>query len=206
MTSPLRPAIGEHFLDSGPLFCLGGSPVLAELFDAHMLRDSRVVAAVVGEVNRNSTLVVPPVGPHPKRRLKQAANAARGRYKLLLASASNVPSPTPVLLTSIKADLAESAKRKLGPGRSLHPAQNDGEAESIYWAATNAMEIVTNDGDAHRIAGERNVVSSSFVEVARHLVRLQKAVKRSEIYKELSTLSHHEIYPGEHITSELDLV
>ena len=47
MTAPQRAQIGDHYLDSGPLFCLGGSQVLADLFDAHFLPRSKVVGAVV---------------------------------------------------------------------------------------------------------------------------------------------------------------
>jgi len=180
--------------------------VLADLFDSHFLEKSKVVAAVVGEVVRNATLVLPPVGPHEKRYLHQSAKVVRGRYKVLLASAAPTPSPIPELLASVKADLAASAQRKLKAGQTLHPNANDGEAESVYWAATNSIEVVTNDGDAHLLARKHKVASSTFVEVARYMVIAQKLVGRHAIFKELMTLSSRSIFPGEHITSELDLV
>lgn len=199
-------SLGWHYLDAGPLFCLGGSHVLAELFDAHHLANSKVAAAVVGEVVRNATLILPPVGPHPKRNLRQSAKNARGRYKVLLASATPAPVPEPPLLSAIKADLTSSAKAKLKIGESLHPNANDGEAESIYSAVTESAAVVTNDADAHSVAGKHKVVSSTFVDVARHMVRSQKVVGRRTIFNELMTLSNRSIFPGEHITSELDLV
>lgn len=206
VTAPKRPQIGDHYLDAGPLFCLGGSQVLAELFDEHFLSRSLVAAAVVGEVNHNADLLIPPVGPHPKRGVKQAARNARGRYKALLASAKVVPSPEPPQLSTIRADLRTRAQAHLKPGQSLHQAKNDGEAESVYWAALESAEVVSNDGDAHALAAKHGVTSSTFVEVARHLVKAQKAVRRRDIYRELATLSSRDIFPGEHITGELDLV
>lgn len=206
MTAPKRSQIGSHFLDSGPLFCLGASQVLADLFDAHLLPKSKVVAAVVAEVTHNATLLLPPVGPHPKRRVQQAARAVRGRYKVLLSAARSVPSPEPGLLISMKTDLRSRAQVRLRRGEVLHPLKNDGEAESVYWAASESVEVISNDADAHLLARKHKVPSSTFVEVARHLVKAQKAVKRSEIYKELATLSSRGIFPGEHITGELDLV
>lgn len=206
MSALKRPAIEGHYLDSGPLLCLGGSQVLADLFDAHLLPKSKVVAAVVAEVTYNAALVLPPVGPHPKRRVQQAARVVRGRYKQLLSAATSVPNPEPGLLSSMKTDLRNRAQAKLKLGGVLHPLKNDGEAESVYWAASEAVEVISNDADAHLLARKHKVPSSTFVEVARHLVRTQKAVKRSEIYKELATLSSRGIFPGEHITSELDLV
>lgn len=206
MTAPKRPQIGEHYLDAGPLLCLGGSPVLAELFDQHFLSRSKVVAAVVGEVNHNADLPLPAVGPHRKRKVKQAARNARGRYKALLASATSPPDPEPTRLTDIKADLRTRALKRLAPGETLHPLKNDGEAECVYWAAQEGVEVISNDGDAHALAVKHRVVSITFVEVARHLVKAQKVVRRRDIYKELATLSGWDIFPGEHIYSELDLV
>lgn len=206
MTAPRRPQIGHHYLDSGPLFCLGGSSVLADLFDAHLLAKSRVAAAVVREVDRNATLILPPVGPHPKRKVKQSARIVRGRYKALLAAAAPTPAPVPQLLASIKTDLTISAAKKLNAGQASHPNAHDGESESLYWAATQSVELVTNDGDAYRIARKYRVPSSTLVEVARHLVKAQKVVGRRAVFNELMTLSKHQIFPGEHITNELDLV
>ena len=205
MSPPKRIQLGRHYLDAGPLFCLGGSKVLAELFDAHHLSNSKVAAAVVGEVVRNATLILPPVGPHPKRNLRQAAKNARGRYKVLLASATPTPAPEPPLLSAIKADLTTSAKTKLKAGETLHPNANDGEAESVYSAVIESVAVVTNDADAHTVAGKHQVVASTFVEVARHMARVQKGVSRRTIFNELMTLSNRSIFPGEHITSELDL-
>lgn len=201
-----KPAgVRHHYLDSGPLFCLGGSPVLAELFDAHHLTNSKVVEAVVGEVVRNAILILPPVGPHPKRHLRQAAKNARGRYKALLADAMPTPSPAPDLLASIKADLRLRGAAKLRQGESMHPAAHEGEAESIFAAATESAAIVTNDTDAHAVARTNKVRSVTFVGVARSLVRLQRDVSRRVIFNELMALGRRDIFPGEHITSELDL-
>ena len=206
MTAPKRPQIGDHYLDTGPLFCLGGSQILAELFDETFLSKSRVAAAVVDEVNRNADLSIPPVGPHPKRGVKQAARNARGRYKALLAIAKVVPTPEPSQLSKVRQDLRARAQKQLGPGQTLHPAKNDGEAETVYWASLENCEVVSNDGDAHALATKHGITSSTFVEVARHLVKVQKAVKRKSIYSELVALSSRGIFPGEHLYSELDLV
>ena len=204
--SPGRPTGPKgHYLDAGPLLCLGGSPVLADLFDAHHLANSRVVEAVVGEIVRNAMLILPPVGPHPKRHVRQAAKNARGRYRALLAAATPTPSPEPNLLTSIKADLHRRGAAKLKAGETMHPAAHEGEAESIYAAVTESTAIVTNDGDAHSVARSQGVLSVSFVGVARSLGRSQRDVSRRVIFKELMTLSRRDIFPGEHITSELDL-
>lgn len=194
-----------HYLDSGPLLCLGGSPVLAELFDAHHLANSRVVEAVVDEIVRNAMLILPPVGPHPKRHVRQAAKNARGRYKALLAAATPTPSPEPNLLTAIKADLHRRAAAKLKAGETTHPSAHEGEAESIYASVTESAAIVTNDGDAHSVAWANSVPSVSFVGIARSLGRSQRDVSRRVIFKELMTLSRRGVFPGEHITSELDL-
>ncbi|MET4580995.1 hypothetical protein ABIE21_000485 [Conyzicola nivalis] len=180
--------------------------MLADLFDSHFLNKSKVVAAVAGEVVRNATLVLPPIGPHQKRHLHKSAKVVRGRYKELLASATPSPSPVPTLLASVKAELTVSGKLKLKAGQTLHANANDGEAESIYWAATGSIDVITNDGDAHLLAEKHHVSSSTFVEVARHMVMSQKLVGRHAIFRELMTLSNRSIFPGEHITSELDLV
>ena len=50
------------------------------------------------------------------------------------------------------------------------------------------------------------MTSSTFVEVTRHLVKVQKTVKHKAVYRELTALSSRDIFPGEHIYSELDLV
>lgn len=202
---PLGP-LGGHYLDAGPVFCLGGSQILAELFDAHHLANSKVAPAVVGEVVRNALLILPPAGPHPKRNLRQAAKNARGRYKVLLASATPVPETEPPLLSAIKAELTSSSKMKLKAGESRHPNANDGEAESIYSAVTESAALVTNDADAHTVARKCKVVSITFVDVARNMVRAQRVIGRRTIFNELMTLSNRSIFPGEHITSELDLV
>lgn len=206
MTGPKRTQIGDHYLDTGPLLCLGGSPLLAELFDDHLLQGSRVVAAVVGEVNQRADRSLPPGHRPNEQKVKQAARNARGRYKPLLGGAKAVPDPEPVQLSTIKADLRDRAEKQLLAGQTLHPLKNAGEAESVYWAATEGVEIVANDGDAHALAAQHGVISSTFVEVARHLVKAQKTVKHREIYKELATLSGRDIFPGEHLYSELDLV
>jgi hypothetical protein len=206
LTASRESLIAAHYLDSGPLFCLGGSKVLADLFDEHFLRESEVVAAVVGEVNRNAMLVLPAVGPHKKRYLHQSAKVVRGRYKLLLESAVPVPAPVPDLLASMKADLIASAQAKYPIGKMLHPDEHDGEAECVFWAAANSREVVTNDGDAHELARKHHVASSTFVEVARQMVVAQKLVGRNVVFQELMTLSNRSIFPSEHITSELDLV
>lgn len=206
MTAPQRAQIGDHYLDSGPLFCLGGSQVLADLFDAHFLPRSKVVGAVVAEVAHNANLVLPPVGPHRKRGVKQAARVVQGRYKQLIAAAEVVPTPEPVLLGAMKTELQTRALATLPPGTSLHPLKNDGEAESVFWAKSTTAEVIANDADAHSLAAKHGVTSSSFVEVARHLVKVQKTVKHKAIYRELAALSSRDIFPGEHLYSELDLV
>lgn len=206
MAAPGRPQIGDHYLDSGPLFCLGGSKILADLFDAHFLPRSRVVGAVVGEVNYNANLLLPAVGHHPKRRVKQAARNARGRYKVLLSHAKAAPSPEPPALSTIKAELHTRSLAMLKPGQSPQPLKNAGEAECLYWAGVESAEIISNDSDAHVLAATRTIISSSFVEVARHLVTAQKLVKPRAIFNELAMLASRDIFPGEHITSELDLI
>jgi hypothetical protein len=187
------------------MLCLGGSRILADLFDDLLLKDSRVAAAVVSEIVRNATLVLPSVGPHPKRYLHQSAKIARGRYKELLGTAESTPAPPPELLAQLKSELTRRSSAKLASGQNLHPSANDGEAESVYWAVTESAEVLTNDGDAHEVAASRRVPTSTFVEVARHFVTHQKVVGRRAIFTELMTLSSRNIYPGEHITSELDL-
>ena len=206
MTAPKRAQIGDHYLDSGPLFCLGGSQVLADLFDAHFLPRSKVVAAVVAEIAYNATLILPPVGPHRKRGVKQAARVVQGRYKQLIAAAQAVPTAEPALLGAMKTELETRARATLQPGASLHPRKNDGEAESIFWAKVGSAEVIANDADAHFLAARHGVTSSTFVEVARHLVKIQKAVKHKAVYRELAALSSRDIFPGEHLYSELDLV
>jgi hypothetical protein len=180
--------------------------VLAELFDEYLLAGSRVVAAVAGEVDYNADLIIPAVGYHPKRTVKQAARRARGRYKSLLADAKATPAPEPAELTAIKDELHQRAVQKSGRYQKNHPRSNAGEAESVYWAILESREIVSNDSDAHVLAAKHKLASSSFVEVSRHLVKAQKAVRPREIFKELATLASRGIFPGENITSELDLV
>lgn len=206
MTPPKRPQIGSHYLDSGPLFCLGGSEVLADLFDVHVLPRSHVVGAVVAEVAHNANLVLPPVGPHRKRGVKQAARVVQGRYRQLISAAEVVPTPAPALLADMKTELQARAHATLQPGTSLHPLKNDGEVESVFRAKNAMAEVIANDADAHFLAARHGVISSTFVEVARHLVKAQKAVKRNAIYRELAALTNRDIFPGEHLYSELDLI
>ncbi|MDN6411055.1 MAG: hypothetical protein L0K07_06690 [Yaniella sp.] len=205
MNAVAKVQVVKHYLDAGPLFCLGSSEVLADLFDVHWLGESNVVAAVVSEIGRNADLVLPAVGPNDKRDLKKSARVVRGRYKTLLASAKQVPTPEPEALSVMNDELCERDQDETGVSGNAHPRKNDGEVESVYWAIADSAQLVSNDKHAHYLACKYGVISLNFVEVTRRLIGGQKLVSRRAAYKEIVGLARRKIYPGEHVAGVLDL-
>lgn len=202
--------LASHFLDTGPLLCLGlstkatGGLVIADYYDAEFLCDARVVEAVAAELARQASEQLRPGDSKMKGHRKKAAGAAKYRYKSLLESAVARPSPAPADLEQIEKALTELAKLK-SPGNTSGPEKHKGEAESIHWAAGEKASLVACDNDARRVAKYKNVPSATFVEVVRRVGRRRKDVTTSALYDSLQAIAVAGIDIGERLTSPLDL-
>ena len=99
-------AIGPHLLDAGPVLCLGGSPVIADLYDTHFASDGAVVEVVADEVRGWSSVYLAPGDPHRIGGVKRAGGGAVSRYgKTLLSAAIPTPAPEPADIALIRQDL-----------------------------------------------------------------------------------------------------
>jgi len=194
-------SLGVHFLDTGPLLCLGGSNRLAEMFDAGYLSLARVVEAVVQEIRRKAT------EPPPQRGtgVRKAARAVQGRYRATLLTQA-IPSSVAESseLCKIRDTLSTLAQEDR-PNKGLHPSENLGEAECIHWAVLQSADLVTCDAVARKAAHQFYVTCWSFVDVVRVALADQTGVRRNEAYRDLLTLERSDINTGEHIYSQLDL-
>ncbi|RII94877.1 hypothetical protein [Clavibacter californiensis] len=193
-------------MDTGPLFCLGASTLIAELYDSHYRDDAVVVAAVKHEVQRNAERRVPPGDPARKGFVTQAAKASQRRYALLLARAVPRPEPTPQALTDIEAHLLQLALNKSRNGR-VHPDANRGEAESLYEAEFHGTTLIANEDDAVRVAkARRNAPVENFVDVVRRLRHERHTVSPQQLVNELTRLTRQGIDIGDTVTGVTDLV
>lgn len=202
--------VGVHFLDAGPLLCLGRSHAaagdfnLAEFYDAEFLANARVVEAVKKELSRQAAEPLQAGSPKMKGVRKKAAGSASHHYKQLLATAVLRPSPIPDRLERIEGALAALAERKK-PGYRPHPHEHRGEAESIHWAAAHRAGLVACDGDAHSVAESHDVPSMTFVEVMRRVAKRRKDVDRNALFRALQNIAVSQIDIGERLNSPLDL-
>jgi hypothetical protein len=198
-------ALGQHLLDSGPLLCLGGSPLIADLYDAHFGASGGVVAVVAEEVRRLAKERVAPGDPRRIGPRQKAGTAAVGRYqRTLFASVIEPPSPEPEEIADILQALEDHATRKR-PGRQPRAGEHAGETYSIYEAETRVLRFVANDDGARHVAGIRKVKHESFVGVAHRLAKCQQDVKPKQLVKELQRLSRAGIDTGDVVHSVLDL-
>ncbi len=204
MTATSDDGLGTHYLDTGPLFCLGGSQTIADLYDAAHLADARVVEAVVGEVRRRAAARTPPGDPDRRGGADRAARAAAKRYYKLLQTAVPRPDPVPAELAEVEADLLTRAQQK-HPDKSFHPAEHRGESESIHAAEGSGDAFVFCDIDAGRVARARGVLTETFTDIASRLAHAQHEVKPKRIAKELQTLASNGIDIGGDVRSALDL-
>ena len=198
-------AVGQHLLDSGPLLCLGGSPVIADLYDEHFGADGGVVAVVVDEVRRIAGERVAPSDPRRLGPRQRAGSAAVSRYKrTLFSTAIASPSTEPAEIADILRALEDHANRKR-PGRASRAGEHAGETYSIYEAEARSIRFVANDDGARHVAGIRAVAHESFVDIARRLTKCQQEVKPKQLVKELQRLVHGGIDTGDVVHSVLDL-
>lgn len=203
MSSLRRTILGNHYLDTGPLFCFGDSQKMFDLYHEHFIGKARVAKAVVSEVDRNADKVIPGSALHDRAatKKKQAAKNARGMFRGLFSKAKTRP-PDDDLLASIKDSLdAWTSQREEG---YRHEQKNAGELESIYWARKEPARFVTNDRGAHDAAKKHEVHSLDFVDVARYLARCQGEVSRDAIFKELQRVRKDDIDVGEDLSGLLD--
>lgn len=152
--------IGIHFLDTGPLLCLGGLLVevtdkhakkrkkgkrtekkaeprflgLLECYDDQMLKDARVVDAVWHELvqhSKRSRYEDGSYGPGgPSERV--AAQKALNRYSgSLLAQAKLLHASDGVLLDDIRKSLSSRSRIRAGKRSVAHEPSNVGEAHTI---------------------------------------------------------------------------
>lgn len=198
-------AVGRHLLDSGPLLCLGGSSIIADLYDFHFAADGGVVAVVVDEVRRIATERVPPGDPRRIAPRQRAGSAAVSRYgHSLFTAAIATPSIDPDEIADILQALEYHATRKR-PGRTMSPGEHAGETYSIYEAEVRSLRFVANDDGARHVAGLRSVAHESFVDLAVRLAKCQQEVKPKQLVRELQRLAHAGIDTGDVVHSVLDL-
>jgi hypothetical protein len=198
-------AIGSHLLDAGPMLCLGGSSVMADLYDAHFAADGAIVAVVEDEVRGWASAYVAPGDPRRIGGVKRAGTAAVARYaSTLFTAAIPTPDPEPTAVLALRQDLEEHANRKR-PGRESRPNEHAGEAYSIHEAAQRGVLFVSNDDGARQVAHMRSVAHESFVDVMRRLVKLQQEVNRKQILKEMQRLVLNGVDVGDVVNSVLDL-
>lgn len=205
MSEIRRSDLGVHFLDTGPLLCLGGSDVIADLYDETLLVDARAAEAVAKEVRRRGAEKTPNGDPQRRGQVNRAARAAVGRYFPLLESAIPVPNRSAPQFVSIKAKLMYLATQKNGD-KQIHPNANDGEAESIHVAKISSANFVTGDNDARFVAKQNGVYCETFVDLASRLSRAQRQVKTKRIFGELQRLAKAGIDIGDRVSSHLDLI
>ena len=205
MTKASDSAIGPHLLDTGPVLCLGGSSVMADLYDSHFGADGRVVAVVADEVRGWAGVHVAPGDPHRIGGVRRAGGAAVKRYGHgLLAAAIPSPSPEPPEIAIVRQALEDHANGKR-PGRTPRAGKHAGETYSIYEAERQSIRFVSNDGGARHVAGARGVAHESFADIARRLSKCQQDLKPKRIVKELQRLSKDGVDIGDVVNSELDL-
>ena len=189
MPSPRPTTLGDHYLDTGPLFCFGDSQLIFNLYQDHFIDGARVTEAVVGEVYRNADKVLrgPALYDKAENKKKKAAKNARGMFKDLFSKSKERPSPEPDLFKSIRNKLHELTVERDGPNQ--HEKKNDGELESLYWACCESVQIIVNENDARTVADENNVEWKTFVDVARCLEQRQTHVNKDRIFRELQRIS-----------------
>lgn len=198
-------AIGPHLLDTGPVLCLGGSEVMAELYDVHLAGQGAVVAVVADEIRGWSSAHVAPGDPHRIGGVKRAGAGAVARYgKTLLSTAIPTPVSEPATISAIRQDLEDHAARKR-PGRTVRANEHAGETYSIHEAAVRSLRFVSNDDGARHVAAARSVAHESFADIARRLVSCQQDVKPKRVLRELQRLVREGVDVGDIVNSVLDL-
>lgn len=196
--------LGVHFLDSGPLLCLGGSSVLADLYDDVCGSEARVVEAVAKEIERRASARTLPGDPKRRGGADDAFRGAARRYRTLLDAAEPRPDPVPEALLQLESEFRALAESK-DPGKVQHPTAHRGESESIHAAMRSQGSLVSCDDDAGRVAQSRGVYAETVVDLARRFVREQKVVKPRRIFSELQTLVRNGVDIGDVVQSALDL-
>lgn len=196
MTAHRAPRLNEHFIDSGPLLCLGTSATLADLYDSLFRAKMKVVEAVDLEINRKADEVLRPGGRKSGGYEKRAAKSARYRYAEELRDALPRPDPVPTQLAAWEAE--ERRDRD-------HPLKHRGECESIHAARAASIDFLTNDGGAARLASRSGVKSATFVDIMRQALGIDRRADRDEIARELITAKRSGVDTGENIRSALDL-
>lgn len=187
------------------MLCLGGSSVMADLYDAYFVADGAVVAVVEDEVRGWASAYVAPGDPRRISGVKRAGSAAVARYaSTLFTAAIPTPDPEPTAVLAIRQDVEEHANRKR-PGRVSRPNEHAGETYSIHEATQRTLRFVSNDDGARQVAHMRSVAHESFVDVTRRLVKLQQEVNRKQILKEMQRLVLNGVDIGDVVNSVLDL-
>ena len=205
MTETGNTAEDQHLLDSGPLLCLGGSPMIADLYDEHLGAGGGVVAVVAEEVRRIAGERVAPGDPRRTAPRQRAGSAAVHRYRhTLFSTVIATPSPEPAEIAEILQALEDHANRKR-PGRTPRAGEHSGETYSIYEAGARSLRFVANDDGARHVAGLRAIAHESFVDLTARLTRCQQDVKPKRLLKELQRLAQAGIDTGDVVHSVLDL-
>lgn len=184
------------FYDSGPMLCLGASPMLQPSFNQFFRAHMHIADAVHREIVRISTEILRNGHPRVKQVRKRAAQAALGAYRSEFAGAIARPHPVPPVLSELEASMVE-------PGQ--HETKNRGECESIYHASITSYGLVTNDSPAARSSRGSNVRTVSFVDVNRRLLRIDRRLDREDIASELIRIARSGIDIGDLVSSSLDL-
>ncbi|MCC7128507.1 MAG: hypothetical protein IT192_06810 [Microbacteriaceae bacterium] len=197
--------LGAHLLDTGPVLCLGGSPAIAELYDAEFGSDGKVVKVVADEVRGWAVVRVEPGDPDRISGVQRAGAAAVRRYaSSLLANVVAMPDSNQSGVDVILDELRAYARRKR-PDRAIRDGEHGGEAYSIYEAERITARFISNDDGARLVSSCHSVSHESFVDLARRLSKCQRGLNPGQVVKELQTLMKDGVDTGDVVNSVLDL-
>ncbi len=190
----------QYVLDTGPMLCLGGFPMMLRLVKHRSHGKAHWVEAVRAEVVRHGLKAGP---------LGAAARTFQGNGANWLTPPAVFSDADNTDLDPVRARLEVLAREKAESRRSDSIARRDsradlGEAQSILHAKRNGHTVLTNDDGANIVAGENNLSVATIVDLARQLVAERNSAR--ELARGLMKLQADGIDTGEHIAGPLALI
>lgn len=194
-------SLGSHLLDAGPALCLGGSSLLAEQYAKFFIHNSKVAQAVSDEIFRKADQFVSPGDPKRIQGVVDAAKRAKSALHSVFVRPVTITGEGQDLLDQVTARLVQLA---LAKGKTSGPTSHLGEAETIVVAKSTGWAMVTNDDDAHVVAGEAFCSHETFEHVVARMM-VDHRVPGRMLFQELTKLRTRKIDTGGTATSHLDL-
>ena len=191
--------VATHYVaDTGPLLCLGGSPVLRRSLAARLAGKAHWVRAVRDELARFAQRSDP---------LGKAAKSYSGTGAAWLSTVAEFTGADDAHLRPIMdrlRALASEKARTRGQVKNFHRKENLGEAQSILHAMRNGQTLLAHDNDARRVAIENGVPATTLVSLARRLVA--EGAEPRELAACFLSLQASNIDTGQTIRGQLDLM